>query len=153
LIAETFTYNLIFPTMGLVIGDVAVQSSGSGATIVNRSGTTAVTTLSSVSGAQRYFPYIASEAANKYEVGGTENGQLITTTATSYTFDSYGNPTQVSNTVTDTDSGSPYNGQSWTTVTTNTPSVDTTHWCLNLLTAKQTAYSASNGVSVRPWPY
>ena len=85
-VAETFTYSLTFPTTGLVIGDVGVQNNGAGATIFNVSSTPASTTLSSVSGAQRYFAYIAGQSASKYEVGGTENGQLITTTATSYSF-------------------------------------------------------------------
>jgi len=145
LLAETLTYNLTFPTTGLLIGDAVLQNSGTGATVVNATKIPVVTTLNSTAGAQRYFPYIASQTRNQYEVGGAGNGQLITTTATSYILDSYGNPTEVSNTVTDEDSGSPYYGQSWTTVTTNTPSADTTHWCLNLLTQTQTAYSASNG--------
>jgi RHS repeat-associated protein len=141
-VAETFTFNLTFPTTGLVIGDVTVQSGGAGATIFNRTSTPAATTLNSASGAQRYFPYIASQVANTYEVGGAENGQLITTTATSYTFDSFGNSTQVSNTVTDTDSGSPDNGQSWTKTVTNTfdidgpdQSADLAAWCLVMPTA------------------
>jgi RHS repeat-associated protein len=92
---------------------------------------------------QRYFPYFSNSTTSKKEVGGTENGDLVTTTSTNYTFDNYGNPTQISTTVTDNDPGSPYNGQTWTTTTTNTPDVSTSPWCLGLLTESQVAYSSS----------
>ncbi len=106
-------------------------------------GTPASTTLSSTQYQQRYFPYLSGITAYRKEVGGSENGDLITTTATSYTYDNYGNPTQVATTVTDNDPGSPYLNYTWTTTVTNTTDVDTTHWCLGLLTETQVAYSST----------
>jgi hypothetical protein len=59
---------------------------------------------------ERYFPYTASSSVNTYEVhvGGSYNGQLITTTAMNYgTPVIYGNFPSDEKTVTDEDSGSP----------------------------------------------
>ena len=81
-------------------------------------------------------------------LGGTENGDLITTTSVNYTYDNYGNALTIDTTVTDNDPGSPYVNDSWTTNITNTPQVDTTHGCLGLLTQTQVAYSACVGGSV-----
>lgn len=100
-------------------------------------------TLSSTQYQQRYFAYFSNSTNYKKEVGGTENGDLITTTSTNYTLDNYANPTSITKTITDNDPGSPYNGATWTTTTTNTTDVDTTHWCLGLFTETQVAYSSS----------
>jgi len=106
-------------------------------------GTLSFTTLSSTQYQQRYFAYFSNVTTSQKEVGGTENGDLITTISTNYTFDNYGNATSVATTATDNDPASPYNGQTWTTTTTNTPDVSTSPWCLGLFTETQVAYSSS----------
>ncbi len=52
--------------------------------------TQAATTLSSTSYQQRYFPYFSNVTQQRWELGGTENGDLITTVSTNYTYDTYG---------------------------------------------------------------
>jgi RHS repeat-associated protein len=112
-------------------------------------GTTALTTLSSITNQQRYFPYFSNWTTQRWEVGGTENGDPITTTSTNYTFDNYGNATNIVTTITDSDPGSPYNGDTWTTNTTNTTdisvnqSTDWAAWCLNMLDETQVVYSST----------
>ena len=115
-------------------------------------GTTALTTLSSTTNEQRYFPNFSNWTTKQWEVGGTENSDLITTTSTNYTFDNYGNATNVVTTVTDDDPGSPYGSPvsySWTTNTTNTTdisvnqSADLAAWCLNMLDETQVVYSST----------
>jgi RHS repeat-associated protein len=105
-------------------------------------------TLSTTTNEERYFPYASQITKSLYEVGGAEGGDLVTTSATTYTYDSYGNATNVTNVVTDNDPHSPYTGDAWTTTATNTTDVDTTHWCLNLFTEQQVAYTASIGSAV-----
>ena len=107
------------------------------------SGTPAVTNLNTTQYEQSYFPYFSNWTVEKFEVGGSEAGDLITTTSTNYTFDNYGNATTIATTTTDNDPGSPYKGYSWTTTTTNTPDVDTANWCLRLMTETQVAYTVN----------
>jgi YD repeat-containing protein len=113
-------------------------------------GTEALTTLSSTTNQQRYFPYFSNWTTYQREVGGPENSDLITTTSTNYTYDIYGNPTNIVTTITDNDPGSPYNGYSWTTNTTNTMDVDGSNqsadlaqWCLTMPDETQVAYSST----------
>ena len=112
-------------------------------------GTPAVTTLSTTTNQERYFPYFNSVTRKAWESGGTENGDLITTASTNYTYDNYGNATNVVTTVTDNDPGSPYTGDTWTTNTTNTTdisvnqSTDLAAWCLNMLDETQVVYSST----------
>jgi RHS repeat-associated protein len=112
-------------------------------------GTATYTELSTTTNQQRYFPYFNNWTIQKWEAGGVENGDLITTTSTNYTFDNYGNATNIVKTVTDNDPGTPYNGYTWTTNTTNTTdisanqSADLAAWCLNMLDQTQVAYSST----------
>jgi RHS repeat-associated protein len=99
--------------------------------------------LDSTPNNQRWFVYFDSTMEFVREVGGTKDGQLIMTSRTSYTYDNYGNATSITKVVTDSDSGSPYNGNTWTTTTTNTPNVDTSQWCLSLLTQTKVDYSTT----------
>lgn len=100
---------------------------------------------SSTAHQQRYFPYFSNSTTSRREVGGNENGDLITTSSTNYTFDNYGNPTLITRVVTDNDPNSPYSGQTWTTTTTDTWNESTSPWCLTLLSTSQVAYTASGG--------
>ena len=116
------------------------------------SASNALTTLDGTANNERYFPYLNSVTTTQYEVGGSENSDLITTTSTNYTYDNYGNATKIVTTVTDNDPGSPYSGStvnSWTTTTTNTTdisgsnqSADLAAWCLNMLDKTQVVYSS-----------
>ena len=96
--------------------------------------TPALTTLDATVNNQRYFPYFNTTTANQWEVGGTKNGQLITTASTNTTYDNYGNPTTIASTVTDNDTTSPYYNQQWTSTTVNTIAPQTSTWCLGLPT-------------------
>jgi RHS repeat-associated protein len=133
-------YERPFPSTGMKFQDIV--SNGSFYPTL-WTGTPATTTLSSTQYQQRYFAYLSNVTSSRKEVGGSENGDLITTTSTNYTFDNYGNATSIATTVTDNDPGSPYNGQTWTTTTTNTPDESTSPWCLNLVTQSQVAYTSS----------
>jgi RHS repeat-associated protein len=110
-----------------------------------------VDTLDPTAGNQRYFPYFTSSTTSTYEVGGTENGTLITGVNTSYAFDNYGNTTSITKVVTDDDPNSPYVGKTWKTTTTSNFDVDGSDstadlaaWCL---TMPQPA-SQGNGTTV-----
>jgi RHS repeat-associated protein len=130
----------LFPYTGMMWQDILGTAS---LNLKEDTGTQTVTDLSTTQYEQRYFPYFSNWTSQQWEYGGTENGDLIATSSTNYTFDNYGNATSIARTVTDSDPGSPYTGQTWTTMTTNTPDVDTGHWCLGLFTETQVAYSSS----------
>ncbi len=104
------------------------------------------TTLDATANNQRYFPYIGTTTTLKYELN---SNSLTSTTVTNYAYDNYGNATNVSTTVTDNDSGSPYHGQTWTTSTVNATDISTNQsadlaaWCLTLLDKTQTTYSST----------
>jgi YD repeat-containing protein len=130
-----------FPYTGMKFQDIV--SNGSFYPTQTTNTLASLVTLSSTQYQQRYFAYFSNSTTYRKEVNGTENGDLITTASTNYTLDNYGNPTSIATTVTDNDPGSPYNGQTWTTTTTNTPDESTSPWCLSLLTESQVAYSSS----------
>ncbi len=129
-------YKRAFPYTGMAYQtDVVNGSTNVSETI----GTPAVTTWNLGTNSQRSFPYLSGTTTTQRELGGAENGQLITTTATTYGYDNYGNQTSVATTVTDNDPGSPLNGKTWTTTTTNTfdvdgadQSADLAAWCLTM---------------------
>jgi RHS repeat-associated protein len=106
-------------------------------------GTLTYNELSSTQYQQRFFPYFSNVTSSQKEVGGSENGDLITTISTNFTYDNYGNATSVATTETDDDPASPYNGQSWTTTITNTPVVSPPLGCTGLFTETQVAYTSS----------
>ena len=99
-------------------------------------------TLDSTANNQRYFPYFQNQTVTNREVGGAENGQLVTTSATSYVYDQYGNAKNVATTVTDNDPNSPcraavdhdhsdYHGNGYRL-----------NWCLTLSTEVQVTNTA-----------
>ena len=98
---------------------------------------------------ERYFPYFTNVTTTQKELGGAENGELITTTSTNYAYDNYGNATDIVTTVTDNDPGSPYTADTWTTSTTNTTDIsanqtaDLAEWCLNMLDGAQVTFTSS----------
>src|SRR5258707_14952266 len=79
----------------------------------------------------RYFPYVSSSSSDSYEFGGTRNAAwLAHGTMTINSIDPYGNSTQVTTTIQDKDSLSPWTSETYTTVTTNTITNDAPNWCL-----------------------
>lgn len=98
---------------------------------------------SRILGTNRHFRYISSSTQYEYEVGGTRNGLLNTQVSISNTFDDYGNVTASTRTVTDNDSTSPYNLQSWVTTASTAYSPSTAYWCLGLPTSSAVTYSTT----------
>ncbi len=142
-----YLYDQAFPYTGMLSYDDACYSVINYGTkcIYSRNYTLANSELDSTQDNQRYFTYISKVAENEYGVGGLEDQELIATTSTNYSYDSYGNQTSVATTITDNASNSPYLGDSWTETVTNTPDVSTGEWCLGLLSESQISYTASDG--------
>jgi YD repeat-containing protein len=145
-IVHMTSYSTVFPNTGVVT--TVLDRQGDWTTYIRQVTPTLASlsqeTLSSTSYQQRYLPWLTQSQVQIYELGGAKNGQLITTSTTTYgTPDSYGNFPTISVATQDNDTTSPYYGATWTTATTNTPDVDTTHWCLALLTESQVAYSST----------
>jgi RHS repeat-associated protein len=145
----TISAGIVIPTNGLLLGESVTQSAGTSVSI----GTYAPAwlTLDSTTNNQRYFPYTSSSSVNTYEVqvGGSYNGQLITTTAMSYgTPDAYGNFPSVAKTITDEDSGSPYMGQQWTSTVATTITPNPSTWCNSLPTERDTTNTAPGVPSI-----
>lgn len=141
-------YERVFPWTGMKFEDF-VENGANGPYPSKSVGTEAsLVTLSSTQYQERYFPYFNNKTTTLQEVGGTENGDVITTISTNYTLDNYGNPTSIVQAVTDNDPNSPYTGQIWTTTVTNTPDESTSPYCLSLFSKTQTAYTATSGVAV-----
>ena len=137
-------YNPAFPYTGMLATDVLAQDQLNTKPIKNLTNTLASVTLNANANEERYFPYIASAVKQRYELGGTDNGLLIATAATTYsTPDDYGNFATVTTATTDNDAGSPYVGDTWTTTTTNTVAPNTGTWCLNLPTETQVTKSST----------
>lgn len=132
-------YRRDFPFTGMVYQDDLYQSNA--ATLIRRQQNhPTYMTLDATASNQRYFPYVYSATGQTYEVGGGKNGQLITTTGTTYTYDTSGNATNISSTVTDNDSGSPYSGQQWASTATST--ISPQPGCLGLPTQVSVTSSA-----------
>jgi YD repeat-containing protein len=139
-------YSTIFPFTGM-----QYQEDVENATFdfAQTTGVEASTTLSNTTNQQRYFPYFSQVGMYKWEVGGSENADLITTTNVAYTYDTYGNSTDIITTVTDNDPGSPYSGASWSTDVINTTdisvnqSADLGAWCLTMLDGQQIIYEST----------
>ena len=155
---ETFEYNLAFPYTGMQVLDYKTENNLSSENIGEAYNSLACIVLSesatcaSPTGptSQRYFPYVSGATTLSYELGTAASPatRLVRTAMTSYTYDDFGNALTIATTVTDNDSGSPYYSDTWTTTVTNTPVVNTSTWCLNLLTQSQVAYTSSVGSAV-----
>ncbi|MES1190872.1 MAG: SpvB/TcaC N-terminal domain-containing protein [Steroidobacter sp.] len=112
-------------------------------------------TLTTIGCDRCYFPHVKDSTTTKYEVGGSKDGQLISTTTTTYVYNDYGNTHVLTQTVKDDDAltpTSPTASQSWTTTTTTnfSPSTGST-WCLNQPTQIVVSHSTTNpGENVVP---
>lgn len=146
LVRKTYSQSS-FPLSGAVYQDDLFQSNGT--TLISRlTSTLTYSVLDSTSYNQRYFPYASQTVATRYEVGGPKNGQLITTTTNNFSFDGYGNATNVATTVTDNDTGSPYSGLSWTSTTATDFSPNPGTWCVGLPTERRVTNSAPSVPSI-----
>jgi RHS repeat-associated protein len=124
-----------FPVAGMVSQREIMQPNGVTpiARIVN---TNSSNLLDSTVYNQRYFPFTAGSVATRYEVGGTWNGNLLSTVTTANLFDITGG-TLYDNTVTTTEPASGANGLtaggSWverTYIPLANLLNDTVNWCL-----------------------
>jgi RHS repeat-associated protein len=146
---ETLFYDVKFPYTSILDADYVSQDQArtkvASLSYVNR----VSRTLDSTQNNQRYFVFFDDTTIQKWEVGGAEDTDPVSSASKDYTFDNYGNALTVDTTVTDNDPGSPYSGDTWTTSTTNTTdisvnqSVDLAAWCLNMLTGTQVIYSST----------
>jgi RHS repeat-associated protein len=143
-------YRRDFPYTGMLSQDwTELPNQPSSGALFSRkiNNTFAAKTLEATSYIQRYFPYVSNSTTSNYELGGSENGSLISTFSTNYTFDNYGNATNITTTVTDNDPGSPnvnpFFNDTWTTTTANTITPNTSTWCLNLPTQAQVINSST----------
>jgi RHS repeat-associated protein len=136
-------YGRSFPWTGIKWQDIVSNGTFYPSESTGTFATLAAATLSSTTNEQRYFPYFTNVTSKTWEVGGTENGDLITTASTNYAYDSYGNATTVATTVTDNDPGSPYLNDTWTSTTVNTIAPDASTWCLGLPTETQVTNSST----------
>jgi RHS repeat-associated protein len=141
-VATQRTYRQDFPFVGLT-AQISATQPNSGPVMAQTVNNWVPVTLDATANNQRYFASLGGVTRQIYEVGGTRNAQLVKTFTTTNSFDNFGNATQIIAKVTDNDSTSPYNGQSWTTTTTNTPDVDSTNWCLPLETQQQVVYTST----------
>lgn len=149
---STTDYSRVFPYFGMSSYRVSAQDNLNAKPIVAATTNLTSLTLDGTANNERYFPYVGTATINRYEVGGTENTQLITNVAVNYgTPDAYGNFDSVTKTVTDEDSASPYYGDTWTTTTANTITAQTgSTWCLSLPTQSTVTNSstAPNGAAI-----
>lgn len=144
-LSDKQSFDQLFPYIGMVTSDVITDTLHS-LTVSSVSTTLANQELFSTTHEQVWFPYVSAATRKDYQVyetGGSENGDLITTTTSSFHYDTNddGDLTSSAQTITDNDPGSPYNGYSWSTSVTNTPDADHSTWCLPLLTETQVTYS------------
>lgn len=130
-----------FPFTGMLIEEEFRQSDNT--LMSSMTATPAVNTLDSTAYNQRYFTYVSASTRDDYEVGGNRNGDWITRTEVSNTFDSWGNLTASTSTVTDKDSSSDLYGHSWTKSSSAFFSPNTTYWCLGLPTSSSTTSSTT----------
>jgi len=136
-------YERTFPSTGMVV-EHFVQNSSFNLNVTINTLSNPIVELSSTPYQQRWFPYFTNSTTTRTEVGGTENGDVVTTTSTTYAYDNYGTATSIAKVVTDNDPGSPYKTDTWTTTITNTPDESTSPWCLSLSSASTVAYIDSN---------
>jgi RHS repeat-associated protein len=127
-LSDTRYFERAFPYAGMQFQE---DLSNGSFNISHALGTPAVTHLDSTANNQRDFPYFSDWTVTRKELGGAENGVVISTALTTHTYDLWGNTTNMAETVTDNDPGSPYAGQQWSTTTVTSISEDSSsNWCL-----------------------
>lgn len=145
---HSYYFNRSFPTAGLLTQEI-VSNSNLNDRVSDVTNTLSTITLNSASNNERYFPYVSTSARTFYQVtGNTLGGGAIKTDTTNYSYNDYGDPTSIVTTRTDEDSGSSYDGDTWTKSISNTFQPNTSTWCLDLKTEQQVVYTATIGTSV-----
>lgn len=138
---DTLSFDRKFPYTGLLDADNLTQDQARKTEVRYAYNNRTYTVLDGTQNNERYFVYFNNKTVQNYDA----SGNPLKTVSTNFAFDNYGNATQVATTTTDNAAGSPFDGDSWTSTTTNTPDVATGSWCLNLLSESQITYSASDG--------
>ena len=126
-------YAQTFPYAGMKVYESITETSSG--PLNSSFGTTAEIILDGTANNQRYFPYFSHWLTEVFNTTGSIFPlDPFTHASKSLTYDNYGNATNVSTTVTDSDSGSPYVNDTWTSTTTYTFAPDVSTWCLGLPT-------------------
>jgi RHS repeat-associated protein len=121
-------YRRDFPYIGLTFQSDVYQTDG--ATLLSRVQNAPASSSFGAGYETRYFPYVSSATSDRYELGGTRNGAWLQRDSMSVGIDGYGNATSLTTSSQDKDSASPWVGETFTQVTTNTITNDAVNWCL-----------------------
>lgn len=137
-LVSVISYMRGYPWTGMIAEDDLFQSDGTTyirATTFNQAASGVV--LSAVPYSERYFPHYDKEVTNSYEVGGARNAARMVFEEKLYTYDLWGNQTQIVTTTTDKDFASFQLNKSWSETITRTISPDVGNWCLDKPTQEQ----------------
>lgn len=136
-------YRRDFPYTGRVRQQDLLRSNGT--TLISRTENEFdVKVLSGAScntAASRCFPYVSSQTVTMREL--TTGSPLVQTSVTDFVYDTWGNPTSIAATATDSDSASPFYNGVWTSIVTNVYTNNVTSWCLGLPTQTTTQNTAA----------
>jgi RHS repeat-associated protein len=129
-------YMRSFPYIGAVFEDDVYQPDG--ATIISHNvNSWTYKPLVGSDCSVRCFPYANTTTSVTHDIA--SGAPLIATVVKNFTYDNYGNATQLSSTITDNNSASPFYNLSWLSVVTNTISPDAgSNWCLDKPTVSTT---------------
>ncbi len=138
-ILTTTTYNQTYPFTGQVDSSVTRLDSGAVVDLVKQVDSTyaSLTIFDGTATNQPsvLFPYADSSTSKAYEITDSNNaGFLVSTTTTSSTYDSYGNATDITQTVTDETTGATA-GQVFSTQTASVYTNDEVNWILGRVTS------------------
>lgn len=122
------TFLQTFPYTGMVASTIVWQGSPNQTKkLTETTNTQAVLNLSTVAGEERYFPYLSPSVRKVYNLSTTaNNGNLVNQVSTTSTYDTFGNKTASTETVTDS-----VTGEQWLTEIVN-PTINnaTSSWCI-----------------------
>lgn len=148
-ITHELQFEQSFPYTGMLKSEKLYQPSGSGGHLISsKTFSVGSTYLDTTTYNERVLRYTSTVVEDTYEVGGAANGNKITSSTTTTTYDGWGNVTASTKVVTDEDVSSPYYGNTWTTGVSNTFAPSTTYWCLGLPT--NSSATSSTTVSAEP---
>jgi YD repeat-containing protein len=125
-------YRQDFPYIGNLASSTVYQPNGV-TKISEINNTYEAKVLDASAGNTRLLPYTRSVTERKYEVGGPNNGELITSSTTTTSIDNYGNVTLQEVAAVDEFLGSPLKGSVYRSFSDNTYVPNTTTWCLGVV--------------------
>jgi RHS repeat-associated protein len=135
-----------FPFTGLPLTHSVLEADG--ATPISVVSTTP-SELTAATAPGTLFPYLSQVIDAEYEVSsGALYGKPIQQTVTSYTFDTYGNLTNRSTSVTDEDTTSPNHGRTWGKGFSQAITPDATDWCVSAPTQILDSRTEPSGASI-----